>query len=123
MGNIYRSQLTGGYRLEQGQCIFAVRNGDDSISEDIAIYIYANHFPDLIIEDQFKESSQEFTDLLNYPEEIDLPMDVCDEFCEYNEETGACFYKSPNLKITGKIFDLEKGVNYYLYMKLKGVRY
>ncbi|WP_428242765.1 hypothetical protein [Gynuella sp.] len=121
--DIYKSRFTGGYNLEKGQCVFAVRNGDDKINKDLVVYIYANHFPDFVIEDQFKESSPEFTSLLDYSEETDLPIDVCEERCEYNEKTGACFYKSPHLKITGKPFLIEEGTYYYMYMKLKGVEY
>ena len=123
IANLSEGKFLGGYRPENGQCIFAPVNSDDNIKKDLVIYIYANHFPDFVIEDQFKESSPELTALLNYPEETDLPMDVCEERCEYNEETGACFYKSPHLKITGKPFIIDEGTYYYLYMKLKGVQY
>lgn len=93
-------------------------------STRILLYIYANHWPDFVIEDLYKESSSEFSALLSYPKETDLPMDVCQERCEYNEETGACFYKSPRLKVTGKIFRAGEGIGgYYMRMKLKGVEY
>ncbi|AJQ94087.1 hypothetical protein [Gynuella sunshinyii] len=124
ISNLSEGKFLGGYRPENGQCLFAPVTRDPELKKSIVLYIYANHFPDFVIEDLFKESSPEFTNLLNYPEEIDLPMDVCEERCEYNEDTGACFYKSPHLKVTGKIFRAGEGLDgYYIRMKLKGVQY
>jgi hypothetical protein len=127
IGDLSEGKYLGGYRPQEGKCIFSPISKDDKTKKNLVIYIYSNHWPDFIIEDQFNESSPEFKALLDYPQETDLPMDVCDEFCEYDKETGACFYKSPHLKITGKIFDAGDISNlageYRLLMKLKGVQY
>jgi hypothetical protein len=57
---------------------------------------------------------------------VTLPAEICDEWCEYDPESKACFYKSPDLKITGKLFEIDGGEGdrtSFLYMKVKGVEY
>jgi hypothetical protein len=124
--NFYHAILIGTYREDKSQCEVAFRTGDNTVDKELAIYIYTNHFPDFVLEDTFKDFDRFNIKRAHYEQEVTLPAEICDEWCEYDPDTKVCFYKSPDLKITGKIFETgghEGGGIGILYMKVKGVEY
>ncbi|AJQ94083.1 hypothetical protein [Gynuella sunshinyii] len=122
----YQSGLIGTYRKNEAQCEVAFSTKDKNSGKKFNIYIYTNHFPDFVIKDVMKRHDNFDPKYLHYDQEVTLPDEICDEWCEYDSKTKACFYKSPDLKITGKIFELvgdERSPVGMLYMKVKGVEY
>jgi hypothetical protein len=121
--NFYHVLMTGAYRMDSSQCKVALRTKDEESDKKFAIYIYTNHFPDFVLEDSIKNFDAKRS---KYDQEVTLPAEICDEWCEYDPDTKACFYKSPDLKITGKLFEIDGGEGErtsFLYMKVKGVKY
>ncbi|MEJ2076357.1 MAG: hypothetical protein P8X79_23195 [Reinekea sp.] len=89
-------------------------------------HIYTNHFPDFVINDFLKAYETFDPQYLSYDQEVTLPAEICDEWCEYDQKTKACFYKSPDLKITGKAFFISGDDSFktnLIYLKVKGVEY
>ncbi|AJQ94081.1 hypothetical protein [Gynuella sunshinyii] len=122
----YHAMMTGAYNMDNSQCKVAFRTRDEESVKKLVIYIYTNHFPDFVLKDAMKRHDNFDPKYLHYDKEATLPDEICDEWCEYDPKTKACFYKSPDLKITGKIFELvgdEKSPVGMLYMKVKGVEY
>lgn len=125
VSNFYSGIYTGAYK-KGSQCKVAFRTRDEDVKKEFLIYAYSNDWPDSVMLDHLKSHDDLNPALLNYPDEVTLPADVCDESCEYDAETGACFYKSPNLKITGKLFQISGRDDFetnLLFMKVKGVVY
>jgi hypothetical protein len=124
--DFYQEGLIGTFKKDKAQCNVAFSTWDKESEKNFDIYIYTNHFPDFVLEDAMKRHKTFDPQYLSYDQEVTLPAEICDEWCEYDPETKACFYKSPDLKITGKIFELmghdESSVG-MLYMKVKGVEY
>ncbi|WP_428242767.1 hypothetical protein [Gynuella sp.] len=122
----YQSGLIGTYRKNEAQCEVAFSTKDKKSGKKFNIYIYTNYFPDFVLKDTFKDFDTFDIERTHYAQEANLPAEICDEWCEYDPKTKACFYKSPDLKITGKLFEIdgsEKGRTSFLYMKVKGVEY
>lgn len=116
----------GGYRPDKLQCEIAFSTRDDSVNKEFLITIFSNDHPDFVLKDLLKRQDDFNPDLLSYPDEVALPESICNRSCEYNQETGECFYKSPNLKITGKLFQIRGDEEFELnrlFMKVKGVAY
>ena len=96
----------GGFNPVKGQCIInydgaVQRDGKFDINDRIAIDIYTNHTPSYALKQRFVKGSY-IEGELDYEDEIDLPMEVC-KSCDWNPDDKSCFYKSPNIIITGKI--------------------
>ncbi len=97
----------GGFNPEKGQCNIsyynpAIREKGRFVNKDpIKIKIYANGTPSYALKQVFSKGSY-LEENLDYEQEIDLPMIVCEK-CEWNPDDKICFYKSPNTTITGKI--------------------
>ncbi len=70
---------------------------------------------------------------VEYPEEIKIPnkLGFCNPSgkCKFDAETGFCAFRSPNFKMTGKVFGIKPnsgdGENKYIeiVIKLKGIEY
>ncbi len=100
----------GGFNPAKGQCNIAYaspairKNGRFITDNPIAVKIYANKTPSYALRQRFGKGSYIGGDL-DYEQEINLPMTVCDQ-CEWNPDDKSCFYKSPNTVITGKIIKI-----------------
>jgi len=100
----------GGFDARKGQCNISYdtpaiyREGHFYSDNPIKVNIYANRKPSYALEQAFAEWSY-IKGELDYEEEIDLPMIVCEK-CEWDPDDKKCFYKSPNTTITGKIIKM-----------------
>ena len=100
----------GGFDARKGQCnidygtLAVFKDGRFHIENPIAVTIYANGTPSYALKHHFVKGSY-IEDELDYEDEIDLPMIVCEK-CEWDPDDKKCFYKSPNTTITGKIIQM-----------------
>ena len=92
------------YNKAKGQCKFAYDNKTRGLP--VSITIYANKFPNFVIEGDLKNKKNRIADF-TYDKEIDLPMEVC-TVCQWDPETKACFLESPHTVLTGKIISQKK---------------
>jgi hypothetical protein len=47
-----------------------------------------------VLEDAMKPFDTFDPQYLSYDQEVTLPAEICDEWCEYDPETKVCFYNS-----------------------------
>lgn len=125
VSDFYSGIYTGAYR-RSGQCKVAFRTRDEEANKEFLLYVYNYNWPDDVMLDHLKNHDDLNPKLLDYPNEVALPEAFCYRNCEYDKETGECFYKSPNLKITGRLFQISGRDDFetnLLFMKVKGVAY
>jgi hypothetical protein len=119
----------GGFNPAKGQCNISYdgtvyRDGEFDISNRISVKIYANHTPSYALKQFFSKGSY-IEGELGYEDEIDLPMEVC-KSCDWNPDDKSCFYKSPNIIITGKIIQMgynERSDRIAMVIRPKGFAY
>ena len=110
------------YNKTKGQCKFSYQNKTPGIP--VRVTVYANKFPNFVVEDDLKVHKHRVTDF-TYDKEIDLPLEVC-TVCQWDSETKACFLESPHTVLTGKIISQSKDKDrprIYIAMKLSGISY
>lgn len=108
------------------QCKLSFKTINKELDKKITVHVYTNFYTDEMLNWSLKNHDDVKSELFAYSEEIALPESACNPECEYDAINNTCFYRSKDLVLTGKVFQVygEEGLkNVSIYIKLKGAKY